>query len=234
MPSWSNPCSSVRSICLELASSRIALRISPDPKLISCPLAFPPEDQPRLADVCQRDPELRAALLAHHGHFHTGGVVHPDHLNLHPPAQRRSQHLRCTPGEAAPVGRVPKRALQPRRRDLEHIVLSHKPRLIQPGFDRLRDQRTILDGHASSVAAVDADVDQGTPLHTTPPELNQVIAKPVNFLVYKGFQRLVHVESRLAPKDKKMWGPSPHFQALPGIRPAGGNLPAARKSVNRW
>src|SRR6187455_1402046 len=39
MPSWSNPCSSVRSICLELVSSRIALSISADP-IISSPHAL--------------------------------------------------------------------------------------------------------------------------------------------------------------------------------------------------
>src|SRR5688572_24648869 len=83
--------------------------------------------------------------------------------------------------------------------------------------------RTFIDCDPGAVEAIYPDVQERTPSSTTFPELNQIKTEPLNLSSYKDFQRLVHVESRYAPRTKKC-GDLPHIQAQPGVLQRTGNL----------
>src|SRR6266404_1048446 len=165
MPSSRSPCNSARSICFELVNSRIAVRISTEAAIFE-PLPFPVKRQPRLLDRGKRKAPLMAALVSYDHNFLSG--ISFDTSNLHfvrSTARRIAHHVggdyRAAADELSPILCVPQRPFDPRRRYLQHVSLAGKIIRIQPGLDRTRCCRAIVDRDLLTVLALDTNIDNG-------------------------------------------------------------------------
>src|SRR5215207_10175000 len=111
MPSWSRPCSSVRSSCFVFVSSRIAVKISAEPTIQDSPncvrLTLPVERESRFAHVGQRDSLLDALRVAYDGDLAALLALHPHDLDLRPPAGKGlTLHRRPASHVSPPLARV--------------------------------------------------------------------------------------------------------------------------------
>src|SRR6185295_6705277 len=151
MPSSRSPCNSARSICFEFVNSRIAVRISTEAAM-SQPLPFPMKSQPRLFDRGERKTPLITALVAHNHDFLPGIAFDTGNLNfIRPPTRRiardvRGDHSRPA-DESLPILAVPEWSLDPRRRHFQNIFLFAEILGVEPGLDRARCCRAIIDRH---------------------------------------------------------------------------------------
>ena len=83
--------------------------------------------------------------------------------------------------------------------------------MIELALESPGNSRAIINADAVAVAPVDADFNEWTGLRSTAPELDQVEPHRIKLSSYNGFQRFVHVMSRVTHRNKKMWGASPTF-----------------------
>ena len=87
---------------------------------------------------------------------------------------------------------------------------------IQPTWHcllRFRQRVKLEPGTDAAVASIDSHLDHGPAPRATAPKLNEIEPDPIKLSGYNGFQRLVHVLSKVPYKNKKMWGASPTFRS---------------------
>ena len=96
---------------------------------------------------------------------------------------------------------------------MQYVSLGDQPARIEPGLERSRHPRTIVNGHGSTVAPIDANLHQRTTLTSAAPEFDELESDRINLGNNNGFQRFVHVVSKAPHKNKKMWGASPTFRS---------------------
>jgi hypothetical protein len=82
--------------------------------------------------------------------------------------------------------------------------------VIEAGFERSRNPRTIVHRDAYTVASIDSDLYQRPTLGTSSPELDQVESNGIKLSGNNNFQRFVHVVSRHSHRIKKCGELPPH------------------------
>ncbi len=158
-------------------------------------------------------PSLR---ITHDCDFSAFLALERENLNfLFATRQHAAGHRSPSADEAAPVCGRPQRSVRARRGDLQHVLFTDQRVRFQPSFNGSGDAGAILNGNLGAIAAIDPKLQDRSGLGPTPPQLDEIEAKRVKLLRDNRFDDFAHLlasPTKKPPKNKKVWGPSPHFR----------------------
>ena len=110
--------------------------------------------------------------------------------------EHRARHHRPAPDEAPPVRDRAQRPLHPRRRHLQYIPAINEVRhRIQPRLNGTRRPLAIPHLHLLGVQPIDPDVQHRPPATAPDPQVHEIVAQRVKFLLHNILQCAMHFVS---------------------------------------
>ena len=144
--------------------------------------------EPGFPNAGQRDTPLFTLHHANHRDLGIPLAFDRDDLDFRSSTHVIADDVRLPANEPSPIGGVTQNPFDARRRDLQDVLRSRHCTRIEPGFDRARCFRAILDGDLFAIQPIHSDVDHRPPLRAALPQLDQLEAECVKLLSDNGFQ----------------------------------------------